>query len=154
MNANRGCRVTAWREGSETGPKLNLSMSKQFCVRDAMGESVFLGTVPNVQIFLFTSTPPTAGESLNHTAPAGWGHFPQKILCTMGVLSTSINLGDESLEWSSSSPSSPKFNTAIACGTLCCSGCVLCHTRSKISCTYKALDLRTLPAALVISTCR
>ena len=50
MNANRGCRVTAWREGSETGPKLNLSMSKQFCVRDAMGESVFLGTVPNVQI--------------------------------------------------------------------------------------------------------
>ena len=45
--------MTAWREGSATGPKLNLSMSTQFFVRDAMGESVFLDTLPNVKIFCF-----------------------------------------------------------------------------------------------------
>ena len=52
-NVNGGCRMTAWREGSETGPKLNLSMSNQFCVRDAMEESDFMDSFPNVQIFLF-----------------------------------------------------------------------------------------------------
>ena len=50
-NVNGGCRMTAWREGSETGPKLNLSMSNQFCVRDAMEESDFMDSFPNVQIF-------------------------------------------------------------------------------------------------------
>ena len=50
-NVNGGCRMTAWREGSATGPELNLSMSNQFFVRDAMDESVFVGTLPNVGIF-------------------------------------------------------------------------------------------------------
>ena len=45
--------MTAWREGSETGPAQNLGMSNQFCVRDAIGESVFLGAFPNVKIFVF-----------------------------------------------------------------------------------------------------
>ena len=45
--------MTAWREGSPPAPKLNLGMSNQFFVRDAMGESVFLEGLPNVRIFLF-----------------------------------------------------------------------------------------------------
>ena len=52
-NANGGCRMTAWREGSATGPKLNFGMSNQFFERDAMEESVFLDTLPKVKIFLF-----------------------------------------------------------------------------------------------------
>ena len=45
--------MTAWREGSSPAPKLNLGMSNQFFVRDAMGESVFLLGLTNVRIFLF-----------------------------------------------------------------------------------------------------
>ena len=45
--------MTAWREGWEIGPKLNLGMSNQFCVRDAMEESDFMDSFPNAQIFLF-----------------------------------------------------------------------------------------------------
>ena len=52
-NANGGCRMTAWREGSTPAPKLKLGMSNQFFVRDAMGESVFLEGLPNKRIFLF-----------------------------------------------------------------------------------------------------
>ena len=52
-NVNGGCRMTAWREGWEIGPKLNLGMSNQFCVRDAMEESDFMDSFPNAQIFLF-----------------------------------------------------------------------------------------------------
>ena len=52
-NANGGCRMTAWREGSTPAPKLKLGMSNQFCVRDAMGESVFLEGLVNVRIFCF-----------------------------------------------------------------------------------------------------
>ena len=47
--------MTAWREGSATGPKLNFGMSNQFFERDAMEESVFLDTLPKVKIFLFFS---------------------------------------------------------------------------------------------------
>ena len=43
--------MTAWREGSETGPKLNFGMSNQFFERDAMEESVFVDTFPKVKIF-------------------------------------------------------------------------------------------------------
>ena len=50
-NANGGCRMTAWREGSTPAPKLKLGMSNQFFVRDAMGESVFLEGLSNVRIF-------------------------------------------------------------------------------------------------------
>ena len=53
-NANWGCRMTAWREGSTPGPELNFGMSNQFFVRDALGESVFLGPLSNVRnFFLF-----------------------------------------------------------------------------------------------------
>ena len=52
-NVNGGCRMTAWREGSTPAPKLNLGMSNQFFVRDAMGESVFLEGLSNERIFLF-----------------------------------------------------------------------------------------------------
>ena len=45
-NVNGGCRMTAWREGSATGPKLNLSISDQFFVLEAMDESVFVDTLP------------------------------------------------------------------------------------------------------------
>ena len=45
--------MTAWREGSPPAPKLNLGMSNQFFVRDAMGESVFLEGLVNVRIFCF-----------------------------------------------------------------------------------------------------
>ena len=45
--------MPAWREGSTPGPKLNFGMSNQFCVRDAMEESDFMVSFPNVQIFLF-----------------------------------------------------------------------------------------------------
>ena len=43
--------MTAWREGSTPAPKLNLGMSNQFFVRDAMGESVFLEGLTNVRNF-------------------------------------------------------------------------------------------------------
>ena len=72
-NVNGGCRMTAWREGSETGPKLNLSMSNQFCVRDAMEESDFMDSFPNVQIFFVFLL--------------GNRHFPQK----MPIASASTN---------------------------------------------------------------
>ena len=45
-NVNGGCLMTAWREGSATGPKLNLSISDQFFVLEAMDESVFVDTLP------------------------------------------------------------------------------------------------------------
>ena len=46
--------MTAWREGSPPGPKLNLGMSNQFFVRDAMDESVFVDRLSNVSIcFVF-----------------------------------------------------------------------------------------------------
>ena len=46
--------MTAWREGSTPGPELNLGMSKQFFVRDAMDESVFVDRLSNVSIcFVF-----------------------------------------------------------------------------------------------------
>ena len=50
-NANGGCRMTVWREGSATGPKLNFGMSNQFFERDAMDESIFVDRLSNIRYF-------------------------------------------------------------------------------------------------------